>query len=101
VSYNGLRPAAADPRKGVLDARGCDCGFGFAIAAHRNRAVWSGPDPLSNAERDGRVSALVKAHDALDREVDRAFGASKKPSTDKQRLELLLQSYQNLTYATG
>lgn len=41
--------------------------------------------------------ALVKAHDALDREVDRAFGASRKLSNERQRLELLFARYVELT----
>ena len=41
--------------------------------------------------------ALLKAHNDLDREVDKAFGASKKLTTEAQRLELLFKSYQELT----
>lgn len=40
---------------------------------------------------------LRKAHDALDRVVDKAFGASRKLTTDAQRLELLFANYQKLT----
>lgn len=36
---------------------------------------------------------LVKAHDALDREVDRAFGAARKRTNERQRLELLFRGY--------
>ncbi|MCG7459128.1 DNA methyltransferase [Corynebacterium tuberculostearicum] len=40
--------------------------------------------------------ALVKAHDALDREVDKAFGASRKLTTERQRQELLFANYEKL-----
>ena len=40
---------------------------------------------------------LVKAHDALDREVDKAFGAPRKLTTERQRQELLFVSYAELT----
>src|SRR5690625_3534283 len=41
--------------------------------------------------------ALVKAHDALDRLVDRAFGSSRKCRTELERQELLFDKYQELT----
>lgn len=41
--------------------------------------------------------ALVRAHDALDREVDKAFGAPRKLTNERQRLELLFQNYEALT----
>lgn len=41
--------------------------------------------------------ALRKAHGALDRAVDVAFGAPKKLATEEQRLEILFQSYRALT----
>lgn len=41
--------------------------------------------------------ALVKAHDALDREVDKAFGAERKLTNERQRQELLFQNYVRLT----
>src|SRR5699024_2442316 len=40
---------------------------------------------------------LVRAHDGLDREVDRAFGASRKLNNERQRLELLFARYAELT----
>lgn len=40
---------------------------------------------------------LVKAHDALDREVDRAFGAPRKLTIERQRQELLFSNYVELT----
>ena len=39
---------------------------------------------------------LVKAHEKLDREVDRAFGAPRKLTTERQRQELLFASYGKL-----
>lgn len=41
--------------------------------------------------------AFVKAHDALDREVDKAFGASRKLTTFRQCQELLFANYEKLT----
>ncbi|MGV0351297.1 type IIL restriction-modification enzyme MmeI [Corynebacterium guaraldiae] len=39
----------------------------------------------------------MKAHDALDREVDKVFGASRKLTTERQRQELLFSNYAKLT----
>src|SRR5699024_12742015 len=39
---------------------------------------------------------LVKAHDALDREVDKAFGATRKLTVARQRQELLFRRYREL-----
>lgn len=41
--------------------------------------------------------ALLKAHDALDKEVDKAFGAPRKLTTEKQRQELLFANYARMT----
>ena len=41
--------------------------------------------------------ALVRAHDALDRVVDKAFGASRKLTNERQRLELLFRNYSEMT----
>lgn len=40
--------------------------------------------------------ALLKAHDALDKEVDKAFGAPRKLATERQRQELLFENYSKL-----
>ena len=40
--------------------------------------------------------ALVKAHDALDKEVDRAMGAPRKLTSERQRQELLFKNYSSL-----
>ena len=42
---------------------------------------------------------LLKAHDALDREVDKAFGAERKLSNERQRQELLFASYSRLSFS--
>lgn len=39
---------------------------------------------------------LMKAHDALDREVDKAMGAGRKLTTERQRLEILFDNYARL-----
>ncbi|ANE05547.1 DNA methyltransferase [Corynebacterium crudilactis] len=43
---------------------------------------------------------LIKAHDVLDREVDKAFGAPRKLTTERQRQELLFANYVRLTGGT-
>ena len=40
---------------------------------------------------------LLKAHDVLDREVDKAFGAERKLSNERQRQELLFANYSRLS----
>lgn len=59
--------------KKVLDAR----------ALHPERSLAEHYNPLAMAPE------LIKAHDALDREVDKAFGAPRKLTTVRQRQELL------------
>lgn len=66
---------------GVLNAR----------ALHPERSLVDHYNPLA------MDPVLVRAHDALDREVDRAFGASRKLSNERQRLELLFDRYADLT----
>ena len=66
--------------KKVLDAR----------ALHPERSLAEHYNPLA------MDPALVKAHDALDREVDKAFGAPRKLTTERQRQELLFANYENL-----
>jgi hypothetical protein len=67
--------------KKVLDAR----------ALHPERSLAEHYNPL------GMDPALVKAHDALDREVDKAFGAPRRLTTVRQRQELLFANYEKLT----
>jgi hypothetical protein len=44
---------------------------------------------------------LIKAHEQLDRLVDRAFGAEKPCQTDEERLTILFARYQELTAASN
>jgi len=67
--------------QGVLDARD----------RHPHRSLADHYNPLAMDPE------LVKAHDRLDREVDRALGASRKLTSDQQRLELLFKNYRRLT----
>lgn len=74
------REAIIKAGKKVLEAR----------ELHPERSLVEHYAPLSMAPE------LVKAHDALDREVDKAFGASRKLTSERQRLELLFENYQRL-----
>ena len=42
---------------------------------------------------------LLKAHDELDREVDKAFGAARKLTTERQRQQILFTNYARMTGA--
>lgn len=66
--------------KKVLDAR----------ALHPERSLAEHYNPLA------MTPELIKAHDALDREVDKAFGAPRKLTTERQRQELLFVNYEKL-----
>ena len=61
----------------VLDAR----------ALHPERSLAAHYSPLV------MDPALIRAHDALDREVDKAFGAPRKLATEEQRQEVLFTAY--------
>ncbi|MFL0448212.1 DNA methyltransferase [Corynebacterium xerosis] len=65
----------------VLDAR----------ALHPERSLADLYNPLAMAPE------LVKAHDALDREVDKAMGAPRKLTTERQRQEILFSNYARMT----
>lgn len=67
--------------KGVLDAR----------ALHPDRSLADAYNPLVMDPK------LVRAHDRLDRAVDRLFGAPRKLTTEGQRLKLLFESYVEMT----
>lgn len=67
--------------QGVLDAR----------ELHPERSLADQYSPLAMAPE------LVKAHDALDRVVDKAMGATRKLTTERQRQEILFQNYVRLT----
>lgn len=63
--------------RGVLDAR----------SQRPERTLADAYNPLA------MDPALAKAHNALDRVVDKSFGAPKKLTTDRQRLEVLFARY--------
>jgi len=67
--------------QGVLDAR----------ALHPDRSLADAYNPLA------MDPVLVKAHDKLDREVDKAFGSERKLTTERQRLEILFTRYAEMT----
>ncbi|WP_417287402.1 DNA methyltransferase [Corynebacterium variabile] len=75
------RAAIIKAGQGVLDAR----------ALHPERSLADAYNPLA------MDPALVKAHDKLDREVDKAFGAERKLTTERQRLEILFARYAEMT----
>ncbi|MDN6429677.1 MAG: hypothetical protein L0J79_07645, partial [Propionibacterium sp.] len=75
------RQRIIDAGRAVLEARNL----------HPNRSLDAHYAPLS------MDPALVKAHQTLDREVDKAFGARNLLETDEQRLRLLFTRYQDLT----
>ena len=80
---DGGRDAIIDGGKAVLEAR----------AKHPNRSLADHYQPLAMDPE------LLKAHDKLDRAVDKAFGAPRKLTNEKQRQELLFQNYVRLTQA--
>lgn len=67
--------------EGVLEAR----------ELHPERSLAEHYNPLA------MDPAMVKAHDKLDREVDKAMGAPRKLTTVRQRQELLFANYVRLT----
>lgn len=75
------RTAIIAAGQGVLDAR----------AEHPGVSLADMYNPLAMAP------SLLKAHRALDRAVDRAFGARKALETNEQRLTLLFKRYQEMT----
>lgn len=64
-----------------------------ARALHPARSLADHYNPLAMSP------TLIKAHDALDRVVDKAFGARKKPETLQERQEILFKRYAELTGA--
>lgn len=75
------RQAIIQAGRDVLDAR----------ALHPGRSLATHYVPLAMS------TDLIKAHDKLDAVVDKAFGASRKLSTERQRLELLFSWYKKLS----
>lgn len=75
------RTALIKAGEGVLSARNL----------HPKRSLAEHYNPLA------MDPALIKAHDVLDREVDKAFGATRKLTTERQRQELLFANYFRMT----
>lgn len=75
------RQQIIDAGQEVLDAR----------ALYPERSLAEHYNPLA------MDPALIKAHDTLDRAVDKAFGAPRKLTTERQRQELLFESYAKMT----
>lgn len=51
----------------------------------------------STTTRSRWHQSFLKAHDALDREVDKAMGAPRKLITERQRQEILFANYVHMT----
>lgn len=62
-----------------------------ARTLHPDRSLADHYNPLAMSPE------LLKAHTALDKVVDQAFGAPRRLNTEAQRLELLFKRYQELT----
>ena len=62
-----------------------------ARALHPDRSLAEHYNPLAVAPE------LVKAHDSLDREVDKAMEAARNLITERQRQEPLFANYAKLT----
>ena len=77
------RQRIIDAGKKVLEAR----------ELHPERSLAEHYNPLA------MDPALIKAHDELDREVDKAFGAARRLTTERQRQELLFANYSKMTSA--
>ena len=60
-------------------------------ALHPERSLAEHYNPLA------MTPELVKAHDALDREVDKAMGAARKLTSERQCQKLLFADYAKLT----
>ncbi len=78
---HGQREQIIEEGQSVLAAR----------SLHPDRSLAEHYNPLA------MDPTLLKAHDKLDRAVDKAFGATRKLSTEDQRLEILFRNYQDLT----
>lgn len=61
-----------------------------ARALHPERSLAEHYNPLAMSPE------LLKAHATLDKAVDQAFGATRKLTTEAQRLEILFRNYQTL-----
>ncbi len=83
-----LPKVAAEDRAAIINA---GQGVLAARALHPERSLADHYNPLA------MDPALVKAHDILDRVVDRAFGAKQPIKTNAQRQEILFKRYVELT----
>src|SRR5699024_2535641 len=66
---------------------------GNQVTAARESSPDYSLDELYDPFLMGANKPLQKAHNDLDREIDKAFGATRRLTTDKQRLELLFPAY--------
>ncbi|GAB4097669.1 N-6 DNA methylase [Brachybacterium horti] len=80
-----VRQKIIDAGHGVLEAR----------ALHPERSLAEHYNPLA------MQPALIKAHDDLDRVVDKAFGARKALHTEEERQQILFKRYAELTGVTA
>ena len=84
-------PAVSDKQRADIIAAGQ--GILEARAEHPGVSLADMYNPLAMSP------SLLKAHRALDRAVDRAFGARKALETNEQRLAILFKRYQEMTAA--
>ena len=82
-------PAVSDKQRADIIAAGQ--GILEARAEHPGVSLADMYNPLAMSP------SLLKAHRALDRAVDRAFGARKALETNEQRLAILFKRYQEMT----
>ncbi|MGP5623202.1 type IIL restriction-modification enzyme MmeI [Candidatus Corynebacterium faecigallinarum] len=82
-SESGFDDKSREPAKSTKDSS--------TPAQHPERSLADVYNPLA------MDPALVKAHDKLDRVVDKAFGADRKLTTERQRLENLFSRYAEMT----
>ena len=76
-----VRQQIIEAGKGVLEAR----------AQYPDRSLADHYNPLAMSP------TLIRAHDALDRVVDKAFGTRKKLESDQERQEILFKRYAEMT----
>lgn len=90
LSWNNFPlPEISPEQKESIIAAGAE--IAEARARHPDRSLAQQYSPLA------MDPGLLKVHQRLDGLVDRAFGASRRLSNERQRLELLFNSYQTLT----
>ena len=76
---------------------------GILVAAALTASVMTGAGGNAKAEESfcnplAMDPILLKAHDELGREVDKAFGAARKLTNERQRQELLFANYSTLIH---